>query len=236
MALVSSGVARLALVLCMSALSCAPSQPPPSTTPATASSPTTPAAPASEDPTTPSESPAGDPTPPPAEPDDAADDPRLAAWDKDHHATMLAHWDELTCFRETVKAEGGLRLGFEPGSPPEERWFQFKRGYVVHADAWLKRLFASEDRVLEKSAMVGRLLEAHEAVMHDYIQAYNADDRNEVAKVDTHWNIVEAKLKAYVERLGVTWIDPADPGRSAEHAAACKRAMPPAEAPKRKRR
>jgi hypothetical protein len=153
----------------------------------------------------------------------------LYKWDKAHLSDMLGYWEHLECFREKIKEEGDKAFGAEPGSPTEEQWFQFKRGFVTHIDGWQKRLFAEQPRILEKSKFIGNFLEAHELVMHGYPSAFNEADKTELEKTDAHWVIVEAKVKKYVKNLGGEWVerDPENPKHAAKHAAVCEDAMTP---------
>ena len=163
----------------------------------------------------------------------------LYKWDKAHLSDMLGYWEELECFREKVREEGEKAFGAEPGSPTDEQWYQFKRGFVHHADGWQKRLFAEQPRILEKSKFIGNFLEAHELVMHGYPKAFNSADKTELEKADAHWIIIEAKIKKYVKNLGGEYPerDPEDAKAMERHAAVCEEAMtPPDRSGKAKKR
>ncbi len=152
---------------------------------------------------------------------------------------MLRYWEHLECFREKVKEAGDGAFGAEPGSPTEEQWFQFKRGFVTHIDGWQKRLFAEQPRVLEKSKFVGNFLEAHELVMHGYLKSYNNADKTDLKANDARWAIVEAKVKKYTKDLGGKWPerDPNDAKQAAAHEAVCQDALkPPDRSGKEKKR
>ena len=153
----------------------------------------------------------------------------LYKWDKGHTEVIIDYWEQLECFREKVKEEGGKAFGVEPGSPAEEQWFQFKRAYVVHLDGWQKRLFAEEPRILEKSKFIGNILEAHEAVMNNYPQAFNEGNKTELEKVEAHWTIVDQKMKKYAKNLGLEWVerDLTNPKDAEAHAKVCEAAMTP---------
>jgi hypothetical protein len=153
----------------------------------------------------------------------------LYKWDKQNGARMLVYWEQLGCFREQVVEAGNKAFGAEPGSPAEEQWFQFKRAYVVHLDGWQKRLFAEEPRILEKSKFIGNILEAHEAVMNNYPQAFNEGNKTELEKVEAHWTIVDQKMKKYAKNLGLEWTtrDLTNPKDAEAHAKVCAAAMTP---------
>lgn len=139
---------------------------------------------------------------------DPVGDAKLVEWDKAHLGRMLGYWTDLACFRGRVLAEGQLAFGSAAGSPTEERFFQFKRTFVVEVDAWQHALFVSEPRVMEKSRIVGHLLEGHELVMNNYPKAFTHGDAKELEAVEAHWVVVEARTKKYVESLGGTWAAP----------------------------
>lgn len=163
----------------------------------------------------------------------------LYKWDKAHLDDMLRYWEHLECFREKVKEAGDGAFGAEPGSPTEEQWFQFKRGFVTHIDGWQKRLFAEQPRVLEKSKFVGNFLEAHELVMHGYLKSYNNADKTDLKANDARWAIVEAKVKKYTKDLGGKWPerDPNNAKQAAAHEAVCQDALkPPDRSGKEKKR
>jgi hypothetical protein len=130
---------------------------------------------------------------------------KLREWDKANIARLLGYWTDLACFRERVRAEGKLALGSARGSPPEERFFQFKRKFVEETNAWQQNLFTVEPRIIEKSHFIGRLLEAHELVAYTYPSAFSEGDQREVEKTDGYWAVVEGKTKKYAESLGATW-------------------------------
>jgi hypothetical protein len=152
--------------------------------------------------------------PPPTDADFAAwehkspDDAKLRAWDTANLDRMLGYWTDLACFRDAVRAEVEAALGAAPGSAEEERFFQFKLSFVQEVNAWQQNLFSSEQRILERSSIIGRLLEAHEIVAFAYPRAVSAGDRDEIEKLDAHWLTVETKTKKYVESLGATWVAP----------------------------
>src|SRR5690606_99467 len=85
----------------------------------------------------------------------------LYKFDKANLKKMLNYWNELECFREKMKEEGEKAFGVEPGSPDEEKWYQFKQLFIPMVNTWQQRLFANEPRILEKSKLIGHFLEAH---------------------------------------------------------------------------
>lgn len=154
---------------------------------------------------------------------DPAREKALYAWDKANLDAMLGYWEDLQCFRSAVVQSGEKGFGAEPGSPEDEEWFQFKRVYVDEVDGWQKKMFADHPRILEKSKLVGSLLEATEVVMYTYPKAFNGGDTAEVAEADAHWALLEAKVKKYVTSLASSWPDhDADPAAKAAHAEHCK--------------
>jgi len=164
----------------------------------------------------------------------------LYKWDKAHLGDMLGYWEQIQCFREKVKEEGQKAFGAEPGSPPEEQWFQFKRMFITLVDGWQQRLFAEQPRIQEKSKFIGNFLEAHELVMYGYPKAFNESDKTELEKADLHWLAVEAKVKKYVKQLGEEWPTALAPESAKElekHAKTCEEAMkPPDRSGKKKNR
>lgn len=171
---------------------------------------------------------------------DPGGEKHLYKWDKSHVDKMMRYWEELQCFQEKMKEEGEKAMGAEPGSPEFERWEQFKRGFIMHLDGWQKRLFANEPRILEKSKLIGHILEAHELVSHGYPKAYNAGDKTEIEKNDAHFLIVDAKVKKYLKNLGLEKkfpkVDPDDPKSVKRHQKVCEEAMkPPKKGPKKRR-
>lgn len=163
----------------------------------------------------------------------------LYKWDKAHLPEMLGYWEQMQCFREKVKEAGQKAFGAEPGSPPEEQWFQFKRIFINQVDGWQKRLFAEQPRIQEKSKFIGNFLEAHELVMNGYPKAFNESDTTELEKADAHWIIVEAKVKKYVKSLGEEWpssLEPTNPKDIEKHAKVCEQAMRPPDRDKPKKR
>lgn len=136
---------------------------------------------------------------------DPGGEKHLYKWDKANAGKMMGYWEDLVCLKDKVKQEGQKAFGAEPGSPQDEEWFQFKRAFIVPiVDGWQKRMFAEEGtRILEKSKMISHFLEAHELVMREYPAAYNDSDEDALQTADAHWMIVEAKVKKYVNSLGV---------------------------------
>jgi hypothetical protein len=212
---------RVPWLLLLWACSCtrgpaAPSQPPEPTPPTTTPAEPTPVATAEAEPepvAAPEEPSPG--LPPPSEAElsawdrkDPAGDAKLIAFDTQNLDRMLGYWNDLACFRGRVVAEGQLAFGSEPGSPADERFFQFKRQHTVALDAWQQSFFAKEPRILEKSKFVGHFLEAHEIAMFGYPKAFGSGDPNEVKEVESWWVVVEAKTKKYAESLGGTWKAP----------------------------
>jgi hypothetical protein len=160
----------------------------------------------------------------------------LYKWDKDHIDTMLHYWEELECFREVVKAEGEKAFGAEPGTPGEEQWMQFKKGFVLHADGWQKRLLADQPRILEKSKFMGNIFEAHELIINRYPIAYNKGDKTALAEADAHWVIVDAKVRKYTKNLGVDLPERESEKDKAAHAKVCEEAMKPPKRDEKRRR
>jgi hypothetical protein len=167
----------------------------------------------------------------------------LYKWDKANVGKMMSYFEDIQCFKEKMKEEGQKAFGAEPGSPPEEAWFQFKQAFVIPiVDSWQKRMFAEEGlRILEKSKLMGHFLEAHELVMREYPAAYNESDTTALEKADAHWMIVEAKVKKYVSNLGVgdefPEVDLENPKSIERHAKHCEEALkPPDHSGKTKKR
>jgi hypothetical protein len=164
----------------------------------------------------------------------------LYKWDKANLDKMMRYWEDLTCFREKMKQEGGKAFGAEPGSPQGEEWYQFKQAFVIPIlDSWQKRLFANEPRILEKSKFIGHFLEAHELVSREYPAAYNDSDNTALEKADAHWMIVEAKVKKYVGNLGGKFpeLDLDDSKAMDKHAKRCQEVLrPPDTSGKAKKR
>ena len=161
----------------------------------------------------------------------------LYKWDKANVDKMMGYWENLVCFQEKMKEEGDKALGFEPGSPQQEQWDQFKQAFIPHLDGWQKRLFAAEPRILEKSKYIGHILEAHELIMHGYPKAYNMGDKTELERNDAHWIIVHNKVKKYTNNLGGEFpeLDPENKRAQEAHAKACEEALKPPERGKEKR-
>lgn len=136
---------------------------------------------------------------------DPAADAKLAEFDKANLDRMLGYWNDLACFRVRMRTEGELAFGQQAGGPAEERFYQFKKGFIVELDEWQQNFFAKEPRVLEKSKFPGRLLEAHEIVAYAYPKAFASGDAKELEKAEAWWVVVEAKTKKYTESLGGTW-------------------------------
>jgi hypothetical protein len=154
----------------------------------------------------------------------------LYKWDKANLDKMMNYWEDLTCFKEKMKAEGQKAFGAEPGSPTAEEWYQFKQAFVIPIlDSWQKRLFANEPRILEKTKFIGNFLEAHELISREYPAAYNDSDNTALEKADAHWMIVEAKIKKYVGNLGGKFPEvDLDNAKSVEkHAKHCAEALKP---------
>lgn len=130
---------------------------------------------------------------------DPAEEAKLAAWDREHRESMLRMYDELRCFHQAVIVAGERRLG--KGSD-ESEWIAFRHDWSASTSEWLQRLFADNERILERSRFVGYFIEAHEIVSHSYVQAYEARDRAEVEKIGKHWLAVEAKVRRHAEAIG----------------------------------
>jgi hypothetical protein len=157
----------------------------------------------------------GDGLPPPTDAEfkawdrkDPEGEKHLYKWDKRSLDKMENYWKQLQCFRERMKLEGDKALGSEPLSPEQEKWEQFKAGFIPFINRWQQRLFANEPRILEKSKFIGHILEAHELTMYGYPKAYNYGDDLELKKADAHWLVVEDKVLRYVDRLGGKWDQP----------------------------
>ena len=131
----------------------------------------------------------------------------LYRWDRDNFDTLRGYFHDVQCFARRAHSEGEMAFGAAPNTPAEQRWFQFKRKYVNALNGWQQQLFASNPRIMEKSKFLGMLLEAHEIATHGLLKAYNSADRAEVDKTDTHWAIVDAKVKKYSRNLGKTMGD-----------------------------
>lgn len=158
----------------------------------------------------------------------------LYKWDKAHLKDMLGYWEDLTCFREKIKAEGEAAAAALPGSPEAEQFYQYKRAFKDHLDRWQQRLFAEQARVLESSKMVGDLLAAHELVLYHYPKAYNPRDEVSLKEADLQWARIELKLKKYVKSLGSElpqW-SPDDKRTWSKHERACEAALKPPKAAK----
>ncbi len=154
----------------------------------------------------------------------------LYKFDKANLKKMLGYWGELECFRDKMKEEGVKGMGAEPGSPTEEQWFQFKQQFIPMVNTWQQRLFANEPRILEKSKLISHFLEAHEAVMHNYPDAYNNNDANAVAIVDTNWTITENKITKYLKNITDEPLpkpDLTDPKQKEAHDKFCEKALNP---------
>jgi hypothetical protein len=123
----------------------------------------------------------------------------LDAWDREHLDRMLRTFDELRCFHQAVLV-AGERLLADPRNEPQ--WHDFKRKSIPELDAWLKRFFADNPRILEKSRFVSHFLEAHELVSFTYIRAYNDGERAELDEHDAHWFVVESKVRKRAQALG----------------------------------
>lgn len=151
----------------------------------------------------------------------------LYKWDKSNLDRMTGYWKELQCYREKVKSEGDKAFGSEPLSPEEEKWTQFKQGFIPFVNRWQQRLFANEPRIQEKSKFIGNILEAHELVMNGYPKAYNDGDDVELKKADARWVVVEDKVKKYVEQLDGEWKTPdmENPKEAEKWAKFCEKAM-----------
>jgi hypothetical protein len=162
----------------------------------------------------------------------------LYKWDKRFLPKMENYWKQLHCYKDRMKLEGDAALGKEPDSPEQEKWAQFKGGYIEFLDRWQQRLFGNEPRILEKSKFIGHILEAHELIMYGYPKAYNDNDELELKKADAHWLLVEDKVLRYVERLGGKWEIPpdlTDPKKKEKWDKFCAEAMiePKIEGPKK---
>ena len=62
--------------------------------------------------------------------------PEQRAWDGTHLDRMLGYWRDLACFRARVRAAGEQARGSQPGSLPDEVWYQFKVAYMGEVDGW----------------------------------------------------------------------------------------------------
>lgn len=157
----------------------------------------------------------GDGLPPPSDAEfkawdrkDPEGEKHLYKWDKRNLDKMENYWNQIRCFREKMKEEGDKAKGAEPLSAEQEKWDQFKAGFIPFINRWQQRLFANEPRILEKSKFIGHILEAHELVMYGYPKAYNDNDDIEIQKADAHWLLVNDKVLKYVERIGGEWNPP----------------------------
>lgn len=147
--------------------------------------------------------------------------PEQRAWDADNLERMLGYWGDLACLQARVRTTGEAARGAQPGSPPEEAWYQFKLAHAREADAWQQRLFASETRVLERSHMIGWLIDAHELVTDSYPRAYNGGgDAAAISESDARWAAIERRMQRHVEALGGAWTARACPDPSTRLAAA----------------
>lgn len=126
---------------------------------------------------------------------DPAAEKRIFEWDRDNLDRMLSYFGDLQCFRHPLVAAGDA---YAAGKSSEAEWTQVRRAHIIALNEWVQQL-----RALEKSKLMGNLLEAHELVMTGYPQAYERGDQAELAKQDAHWQIIEAKVRKYVEVLGV---------------------------------
>jgi hypothetical protein len=154
----------------------------------------------------------------------------LYKFDKANLKKMLNYFAELNCFREKMKEEGVKAMGAEPGSPTEEQWFQFKQLFIPQVNGWQQRLFANEPRIMEKSKLIGHFLEAHEAVMHNYPDAYNNNDKVAVETADAHWLIIESKINKYLKNITTEELpkeDLTDPKVKEKHDKFCAVALTP---------
>lgn len=154
----------------------------------------------------------------------------LYKFDKQNLKKMLGYWGELECFREKMKAEGEKAMGAEPGSPTEEQWYQFKQQFIPLINGWQQRLFSTEPRILEKSKLIGHFLEGHEAVMHNYPDAYNNNDKVAVQTADAHWTIIENKIAKYLKNISDEPLpkpDLSDPKQKEAHDKFCEKALNP---------
>lgn len=154
----------------------------------------------------------------------------LYKFDKANLKKMVNYWNELECFREKMIEEGEKAFGVEPGSPAEEQWYQFKSVFIPFMNIWQQKLFANEPRILEKSKLISHFLEAHEAVMHNYPDAYNNNDANAVAIVDTNWTITENKITKYLKNITDEPLpkpDLTDPKQKEAHDKFCEKALNP---------
>lgn len=162
--------------------------------------------------------------PPPAEPEPPAPEPGLLApteaelrawdrkdpeaekhlyeWDEDNLDTMLGYVRHLECRRLAVIEAGEA---FQAGTSSESDWLDFKRDEVRALDTWQKQLFVDHPRIVEKSKLIGQLLELHELVLYGLPKAFNAKDATERAKADAHWMVVIAKVDKYATRIGGTF-------------------------------
>ncbi len=172
-------------------------------------------------------------------------DAELAAWDrkdpegekhlykhdKKNLKKLINYWQELECHRDEVKREGAKAFGVEPGSPEEEKWYQFKQIFIPKINAWQQRLLANEPRIMEKSKMIGHFFEAHELVMNGYPVAYNNGDKTELEKADLHWEVVQNKISKYIKNIAdgeelPKW-DDSDPKELKKHEEFCEKALNP---------
>mgnify|MGYP000146089444 CR=1 FL=1 len=154
----------------------------------------------------------------------------LYKFDKANSKKMLNYYAELSCFREKIKEEGVKAMGAEPGSPTEEQWYQFKQQFIPMVKGWMDRLLANEPRIMEKSKMIGHFFEAHEAVMHNYPDAYNNNDKVAVELVDTNWLITENKISKYLKNItneDMPKEDLTDPKVKEKHDKFCLAALTP---------
>jgi len=154
----------------------------------------------------------------------------LYKYDKKNLKKLVNYWQELECHREAVKVEGKKAFGVEPGSPEEEKWYQFKQIFIPKINSWQQRLLSNEPRIMEKSKMIGHFFEAHELVMNGYPVAYNNGDEAELEKADLHWLVVENKISKYIKNIAdeelPKW-DDSDPKKLKAHQDFCQKALNP---------
>ncbi|MEM6995020.1 MAG: hypothetical protein AAF721_31190 [Myxococcota bacterium] len=132
---------------------------------------------------------------------DPAGEAHLYAWDRTNLDTMLGYFRDLECFYRATESAGDA---FLHGTSDESTWRSYKRDTVIAMNEWQQKVFADHPRMLEKSKLVGNLLEVHEIAMHSLIKAYNSRDDAELEKVAVQFTRVRGKVDKYVTKLGGT--------------------------------
>lgn len=128
----------------------------------------------------------------------------LYEWDAANFGRMQGYVHDLECFHALVIAAGESGRGAAPGTNAAKAWAKDKRELFGDLDDWQKQLFTKEPRILERSKLVQRLIEAHEVVAHELPRAYDGDDQLAIDRAEAHWMMVVAKVDEYVQNLGKT--------------------------------